>query len=202
MLPSHPIPHPDTAGTAGATEPRASSAPPGPVAGRLRQAVPGGPGEAQPNPTKHCPGKHSSRDNNGIMVGTVPLPACHPQSRLVLPVPLTLPCWHRGSPAACTPSQARKGGYPQPCGTCCSQVPTVTVLWMWGDVAGAALCQLSPPVPQWLELWGGDSGGLWGHSARASGCSAVCPTWLMPTIAEAASSPLSIPSHPCVHPWP
>lgn len=88
--------------------------PPGPVAGRPRQAVPGGPGGAQPNPTKRCPGKHSSRDNNGITAGTVPLSACHPQSRLALPVPLTLPCWHRGSSAACTPSQARKGGTHSP----------------------------------------------------------------------------------------
>lgn len=98
-LPSHPIPHPDAAGTVGAAQPRASSATSGPIAGRPRQAVPGVPGGAQPNPTKRSPGKHSSRDHDGIMVGTVPLPACLPQSRLVLPVPLTLPCWSPPQPA-------------------------------------------------------------------------------------------------------
>lgn len=151
-LPFHPIPHPDTAGTANTAEPPASSAAPGPAAGRPRQAVPGVPGEAQPNPTKHSPGKHSSRDHDGIMVGTVPLPACHLQSRLVLPVPLTLPRWERGSPAACTPSQARKEEYPQPCGTCHSQVPAV--LCMWRE-AGAAIC---PAVPSCSTAAGAGAG--------------------------------------------
>lgn len=106
-LPSHPIPHPDTAGTAGAAETRASSAAPGPVAGRPRQAVPGVPGGAQPNPTKHSPGKHSSRDHDGIMVGTVPLLSAIPRLDLSSLFPELCPA---GTEGPQPPSQVRKEG--------------------------------------------------------------------------------------------